>query len=139
MKRILSLAILVLAAFGTTTSLHAQRGEVRATIPFDFVVGDKVLPAGSYQLVPESTDFVLIGNRDQHVIVVIRSIPESNRFRDENILVFDKYGDRYFLNGVHCTSLALNVEIPKSNMEKHMQRQLAQVSNPSQTLIALNK
>ena len=64
MKRITStalftLAVLVTAALVPGTGAMAQGRAVRATVPFDFTVGDKLLPAGTY------TDMVAIDGHDR--------------------------------------------------------------------------
>jgi hypothetical protein len=135
MKQISSIALLALAGLCTAGSLQAQSHEVRANVPFDFAVGDKLLPAGSYRFLPQLDSSVLIGNRDQQMLVLARNSEDGKA--GESDLVFNKYGSQYFLNGIHCTSIAVNVELPASRLEKRAQHQLAQSSAPSRTLVAL--
>jgi hypothetical protein len=136
-KRISYLALLALGIFCTSGSLHAQSHEIRAVVPFDFFVGNQLLPAGSYKFIRQSDDLILIGNRDQNIAVLTPSYSDSSSRVNESDLVFNKYGDRYFLNGIHCTSIAVNVEIPTSGLEKRTQHQLAQISSASRTFVAL--
>ncbi|MBV8114110.1 MAG: hypothetical protein JO300_05170, partial [Silvibacterium sp.] len=50
MKRITTTALFILAALVTAGGAVAQDRAVRATVPFDFTVGDKLLPAGNYEI-----------------------------------------------------------------------------------------
>jgi hypothetical protein len=50
MKRITAIAIAALASLVTAGSAVAQGHAVKATIPFDFAVGNSHLPAGTYTI-----------------------------------------------------------------------------------------
>src|SRR5215471_17528914 len=98
----------LLAVIAMVTAAGSAQGQVlgykiRANIPFDFIVGDKNLPAGEY----------LIGRaRQDSDVLVIRGVKgNANAFRstspvntealkDEATLVFHRYGDQYFLSEV---------------------------------------
>jgi hypothetical protein len=138
MKRLFSLAFITLAGLCAAGSLHAQNHEIRAKVPFDFVVSNQLLPAGDYEFIPQSNeDFILIRNRDRQLIVIVRNSSYNGEVKAESDLVFNRYGNHYFLNGIHCTSIAVNAELPISRTEKRAQHQLAQLSDAGQTLIAL--
>jgi len=75
--------------------------KIQADIPFDFMVGDKTFPAGTYTFAePTITPGVLrIRSLDGHesVLVITQSVQESRTPSDETKLVFTRYGDQYFL------------------------------------------
>jgi hypothetical protein len=137
MKRIPVIFLLGLAAFCTAGSLQAQSHEVRANVPFDFVVGSKQLPAGSYQFYSEPNDTIVIRNSSAKVEILSRVYDVDRTQANLSNLVFSKYGDRYFLSEIRCPSIALNVEIPPSKLEKQARTQRAWLG-PEQTLVALN-
>lgn len=137
MKRIAFIALIILAGFCTAGNLQAQSHEVRANVPFDFTVGSKHLPAGNYTLVKDSTDNIIeIQNWDQHIATL--SVTEDAGTPAGNVsqLVFNKYGDQYFLSKIQCPTVALNLEIPPSKREKQARTQMAWLG-PEQTLVAL--
>ena len=47
-------ALLGLGLFFVVSGVRAQENAVKANIPFDFVVGNKVLPAGEYMVTTDS-------------------------------------------------------------------------------------
>jgi hypothetical protein len=137
MKRIAVIALIVLAGFCTAGSLQAQSHEVRANVPFDFTVGNKQLPAGSYKFFSTPNDMIWIQNGDQQIAVLSRTEDayiSSNYVSD---LVFNKYGDRYFLKEIDCTSIGLDVDIVPSKLEKQVRTQQAWLG-PQQVLVAMN-
>src|SRR6201999_3188375 len=70
MKRITAIALFILASMVSAGSASAQDNGVRATIPFDFTVGNKVLPSGTYTIKPEQANVVAIVNREKSVTVL---------------------------------------------------------------------
>ena len=54
MKRITAIALFAIANFALAGTSFAQSNGVRANVPFDFTVGNKLLPAGTYTIKEES-------------------------------------------------------------------------------------
>ena len=50
MKRITAIALFAIASFAVADKSFAQGPTVQATVPFDFTVGNKLLPAGTYTI-----------------------------------------------------------------------------------------
>lgn len=95
----LMVMLAVVPAFGAGTGRLDHK--IQADIPFDFMVGDKTFPAGTYTFAqPTITPGVLrIRSLDGHesVLVITQSVQESLTPSDETKLVFTRYGDLYFL------------------------------------------
>jgi len=136
MKRITVIALFTLAALSTTVGAMAQGRAARATVPFDFTVGDKLLPAGNYEITAPSTGIIEVQNRDAHVTMLAATTYDSHQSGNGGKLVFDKIGDQYFLSEVLCAQAAINVNLPPSKQEKRAQRQEASLSNPTQVFVA---
>ena len=80
--------------------LEAQlKPKGRAEIPFAFHVRDAALPAGTYTVEEVSTTGT-IAITDNETGKAILTLAPANRLgrSDESKLVFNKYGDRYFLS-----------------------------------------
>jgi hypothetical protein len=137
MKRFAIIALIAAAGACTAGSLQAQSHEVRANVPFDFAVGSKVMPAGHYSFYSEPNDTIVIRNSDQQISILSRTEDTGTLSGFASQLVFDKFGDHYFLREIRCPSIALNVDFPLSKLEKQTRTQLAWLG-PEQTLIALN-
>jgi hypothetical protein len=133
MKRIPIVALITLASLVSAGNVLAQSREVRATVPFNFSVGNKLLPAGNYTFISEKQDQILIRSSDQSQFAVLtRTADENPTTWTDGKLIFNKYGDQYFLSEVLCSTAALNVDIPASKTERNAQHQMAELQSPDQ-------
>ena len=102
-----------LAFVSAVVSANGQAtGQVTADIPFQFVVGDKSLPAGEYVVKPFTASRVLaIDNRDSHGSAMRITSEIIGNGKPENArLVFHRYGNRYFLAEFGWESETASVE-----------------------------
>jgi len=137
MKRITAIALAVLASFVTIGSVSAQEPSVRATVPFDFSVGNKLVPAGTYTITSASANVILIRSGEQKVALMSVAFADGKQPKN-SVLVFNKYGDQYFLHEILSSSGSLNLQIPTSKAEKRVQTQEASLSTGNQVLVAMN-
>jgi len=89
---ILVIAVAVLAAPGA----QAASTVLKAHIPFDFVVADRQLPSGDYQIVQEQR-LVRIYSQSGEQLAVAHWLPQASPANSGSTLVFHKYGSRRFL------------------------------------------
>jgi hypothetical protein len=135
MKRIPALAFLTAALISMGGArAHAQAAEFK--VPFDFAVGSQVFPAGTYQVGYYPTkNAILIRSQDERFHAFIATHLADPSTRDGEV-IFAKYGNKYFIHEVLCGALSMNVEIPKSTLEKRARIQEAQLPH-SETVAAL--
>ena len=99
--RVTSILAVVIAL--TAVSANAQGVSKRQTfvVPFEFSVGEKVLPAGEY-LVSGETQLIRIQSKDrkQQVAVLPVGTRIGTRSANEVKLKFRRYGDQYQLSQV---------------------------------------
>jgi hypothetical protein len=136
MKRITSIALFALVSFVTIGSISAQERAVKANVPFDFTVGNKLVPAGTYTISSENSNTILIQNGERHVAIFSSAYADGKQSKTSK-LVFNKYGDQYFLSEVLCASVDMNLELPTSKAEKRARVQEASIHNASQVYVAL--
>ena len=96
MKRITALVLVAIANFAMASTSFAQSNGVRATVPFDFTVGSKLVPAGTYTISSESPNTILIQNGDRHVAIFSSAYADGKQSTTGK-LVFHKYGNAYFV------------------------------------------
>ena len=81
MKRINVIAFLTLAsALGIgSASAQTQSAQVRATVPFDFTVANKQLPAGTYSIARAKNGAIEILNRKGRVVMITLGVRGRQR------------------------------------------------------------
>jgi hypothetical protein len=81
-------------------SVHAQSVSLRADIPFDFVVGNTMMPAGTYSIQPSNTDESIVELWSPELkdgILLAPCTCASDRGQHESKLVFQVSDGQYFL------------------------------------------
>jgi len=99
MKR-LHFALGLLAAVACS-GLHAQNTNVRASIPFDFQIGETRMPAGDYQFRHEHGWLAVQDQSGSHVTVAITTaVDRPTTPTNKAVLQFNRYGQVYFLANI---------------------------------------
>ena len=95
------LALAMSAALGMSATACAQTTQLKVAVPFEFIAGDTVLPAGNYDV--ESIDpwggkALSIHNVTSNAgALLLSNSCQLAKTSDSNKLVFYRYGQRYFL------------------------------------------
>ena len=114
--------MMALTAMATTRVAQAQQ-EVAVNIPFDFVAGNTQLPAGEYTVkvsVPTHA-LILISRKDATMSAFINTnAAVSSAPQTESKLIFNRYGDRYFLSQVWQQGYTQGRQLLKSSREKEV-------------------
>src|ERR1041384_7408166 len=98
--------VLVVTVFALATAAVSAKpqaaNKVVASIPFEFSVGYKTLPAGEYtvRVIATAGDGLLIQNDDGTDSVFRLSEATQGKDKSHARLVFHRYGERYFLSEV---------------------------------------
>jgi hypothetical protein len=109
----------------------------QATIPFDFTVGQTLLPAGTYHIdrVQAGTVSLESGAGDVHMFYPV--VPSDYVNKASNRLIFHKYGDQYFLSEIRGSLGGYALTIGTSKLEKGLQQQEAKRQNEQETIVAM--
>src|SRR5580704_8642978 len=104
---------------------HAQIiGELKADIPFQFYAGTAELPAGEYvlrMLDNSNLKIMEISSADGATTALFQvQDTRANSAPRKGELVFNKYGDIYFLTSVFDQGNPDGSEVPKSKYEKRV-------------------
>jgi hypothetical protein len=133
-----------LFAILAVASVHAQSSrEQTANIPFSFTVADKTFPAGEYiiQRLNPSSDkaAIAVKSADGHMNKIVLTTPvQAAKMRENAKLVFNHYGDQYFLAQVWTPADNTGLEVPQSKSERTLARNSRQQRDAERTTIALN-
>lgn len=119
-------ALSVLALFLVASAVNAQQTAVSATIPFNFVVGDRSYPAGDYVL--QSNGPVLrVTDGDKMLLDTIMSNScEQVLPSKDTKLVFHSMGGYYFLEQIWVAGRTSGRELPKSHTETRLAKNHAE-------------
>ncbi len=131
MKR-LSLAAGLFTAVACS-SLYAQTADLQANIPFDFRMGEKVMPAGQY-LIHNSPDGVLAVRQQDggHAAAMLLTLPASRKTTPaKGALEFNRYGDTYFLSKIWAPDSREGRALFKTTREKEIASGAASVYSAS--------
>jgi hypothetical protein len=118
MKRTPVIALFTMAVLSMIGVASAQDRAAQATVPFSFRVGDRVLPAATYQVSSPSRGVIKIQSLDGQTSVLTSYSPDLKDQETGSKLVFKRYGDQYFLHAVLCPSASVQASIPTWPQEK---------------------
>jgi hypothetical protein len=129
-------AFLLLALVWAVPLAYAQTpSRLRANIPFNFVVGSQPLPAGDYSVKQVSQVAIVFQSEDSRSsAIVLTTAVQAKKIQEVGKLVFNRYGDQYFLSQIWTPSESTGREVTKSRVEREIANKM---SNPEKkTLIA---
>jgi hypothetical protein len=114
-------ALALIAILATAASTQAQSGfSMRITVPFDFVIGDRTYSAGRYLVgVGSNPDLIEVQSRDGNQTAYVSGILIKPAWGDHQAqLVFNRYGDHYFLSKIWLGSEGH--QLAKSKFERKL-------------------
>ena len=116
---------LVVLSGMAAAQMHSDT-RIVAQVPFDFVVANKVVPAGQYlvRAATVNSDTLMIQNPGSKVsLFSTASRTEGKQGATHYALLFNHYGDRYFLAGVEIEGSNIAYRVTKSKAEAELQAQ----------------
>jgi len=137
------IALLVLTG-GLAAAAEAQTAghiQLRATIPFEFNVGQKTMPAGEYtitQINPSSDRTVLqLRSNDGRNATVVQMNNVMGKAGDGARLVFNRYGSQNYFSQAWTSADGNGWQAPKSNAESRARQELTRIK-PESVTVALS-
>jgi hypothetical protein len=110
---------------------------VVAQVPFEFMVANKIVPAGecAVQAITMDGKTLVIRNTEAKVTLLSTSSQSEGKQEASNYaLVFKHYGDRYFLSGIKLQGSNITYRLPESKVEAELRAQNAPATE--KTLLA---
>ena len=129
------LTAFTLVAWLMVPATQAQSIMLKANIPFDFVVGEKRLPSGQYHVKSLNPVLTQIQGNDAHsTAIVLTTGMQAAKISDVGKLIFNRYGDQYFLSKIWVPSSDMGRQLPKSRFEREVAQRF---SDGGTTVIAV--
>jgi hypothetical protein len=113
----LFIALAVVAASFVTTA-NAQTSAFQANVPFAFQVANKTLAAGAYTVDVERVYRRVDLRSAEGRTIFVASNPSGRSADKKSMLVFHRYGDRYFLYEVVSQNAQFAHRLPVSKAER---------------------
>lgn len=124
MKRLIGFLSVATLAVVLAAPLPAQEFRVTATVPFEFMVSGRTLPAGDYMVQragSSAASAIQISGANVSVVALVHSAGASqNEKTGQAILIFNRYGDQYFLSHISDGYRDTGVRLPTSRSEKEL-------------------
>ena len=117
-KHCLRILIAVFSFAGLGMAARAQaRDQLAVTIPFEFVVGGKTLPAGTYnvnRLTDSNPRPLILHSFENHTSVLIVPSQVENGSTDKVHVSFERVGGQYFLSKIATADDVFTVPVSNS-------------------------
>ena len=116
---------LVAASLLLASGAQAQTLHVRADVPFDFVVGNNVYPAGNYDIARTlsiSNALLITSDAKMTPRFVLPIECTSGKPAEKTVLVFHRIGDEYFLYQIWTEGSTVGRELPQPKRETELAR-----------------
>ena len=121
MKKVLGCLSMAALAIVLAVPAPAQTITLKASVPFDFVVGGRTMPAGEYVLSTNGDSGVLqVMNADKSIqaALTVTNAADGPLEGDGAYLEFNRYGGDYFLAKIWDRGTGSGRSIPMSRTER---------------------
>ena len=131
-KWMLTVTVLLMSGLMAAQSLTSST--VVANVPFDFMVNNKIIPAGECVVKSADGNILTISNFEARKAVLATSSHEDAAKGDRTVMVFERYGSQYFLSEIRIKGADASYKLPQSRAEAELRAQNAPASQ--MTLLA---
>ena len=134
-KHCLRILIVLFSFAGLGIAARAQvRDQVAVTIPFEFVVGGKTLPAGTYKVnrVTDTNRRTLIPHSfENHTSVLVVPSQVEDASSDKAYVSFERVGGQHFLSKIATADDVFTIPVSRSESMQVAAHNSAPASNGS--------
>ena len=117
MKKYAKIIVAVTFLLGLGMAAEAEtRPEIIAKFPFQFVVGGKTLPAGTYKvsrLGDDPLSVLMLTNDNSTASVFVLPLSIAEPASDKPKVGFERVGARYLLSSIHTGDLVYNISVSR--------------------------
>jgi hypothetical protein len=124
MKRLIGFLSVATLVVVLAAPLAAQTLRLTATVPFEFMVAGRSMPAGDYTIGNlGSSGAIRVTNGNTSVLSIANVASSGSKERSgQALLIFHRYGDQYFLSRIVDGNRATGLELPASRTEKELSK-----------------
>lgn len=110
--------------FGLTAKADI-RGQIRVTLPFEFVVDGETLPPGTYTLstfTDDKFDGLILSNYDHQISVFLHPVEIKGAPADKPQVSFQRVGNQLFLTRIQTAYDVYNIAVPRSAIMQYAEK-----------------
>jgi len=119
-KKYASILFTLICLLGVGMAAQAQiRGEIVVTLPFEFVISGKTLPAGTYtvsRFSDDKFDGVILSNRESGKSVFVHPTEVENTSAVKPQVSFERVGEQHFLTRIQTAHDVYNIPVSRSEI-----------------------
>jgi hypothetical protein len=119
-KKYASILFTLICLLGAGVAAQAQiRGEIVVTLPFEFVVSGKTLPAGTYtvsRFSDNKNEGVILSNRESGKSVFVHPIETEDASADKPQVSFERVGELHFLTRIQTSHDVYEISVSRSEI-----------------------
>lgn len=122
--RILAVAVIMMPLLATAQLQDSHK--IVAQVPFQFMTGNKVMPAGLFVVKAADRQGAVLLIDNAKADVSDYSLVSSNETQEGapvNALIFHRYGNQYFLSGMALADSQMIYWLPRSKAESELRAQ----------------
>jgi hypothetical protein len=138
-----TISMLCLLFLLTVASAHAQATKaIVVTVPFDFGVAGKILPAGEYvvrRATQNSAEWQILRKDGRAVAIVLTTSIQAAAVNRHSKLVFNRYDDQYFLSQFWAYGDSEGRKLSRSGSERSSEREIAKKGVGRQTVAIVGR
>jgi hypothetical protein len=136
----LAVSTLVLCALTAGASAQSILTTRKVSIDFDFYAGKKLMPAGDYEFKltgnNQAQGLVQVRNVNTGAVMILPSLGNRNtKIVRPGSIVFNKYGDQYYLSRLHLGDADNVQEIIKGKTERKLFRNIIANTSNDQIIV----
>ena len=135
---IISMIVLVGSMAVAAQAQTSGRTQLVASIPFEFNVGNKTLPAGEYtvrQVNPASDHAVLqLRSKDGEATAMVQMTTVIGKAQESAKLIFNRYGNHYYFAQAWVDGENAGLQAPKARSERAAKRELAGIKMATESV-----
>jgi hypothetical protein len=121
-----SVLLALICLLGLSAAAKAEiRGQIRVTLPFEFVVDGETLPAGTYTLSTFSDDKfdgLILSDHGHRVSVFVHPVEIEGASVDKPEVSFRRVGGQLFLTRIQTAYDVYNIPVPRSVITQYADR-----------------
>jgi hypothetical protein len=122
---VMSFLFAIIGVF-SSNAVFAQSNPLEVEVPFNFYVGNEKLSAGKYQIQRIRDNVFLLGKLDGKAKVLAQTPTTIDAAKEviSEKLVFNRYGDKYFLRQIFTARATVGRALYESKSEKNVRQGL---------------